>query len=273
MSAPASTWLARAVVPIAWCWRIERRDGVTIGLTTHDRPIVRDDLVYSPAPGIRPSAIRQTRGLSGDSMEVEGALTAAAIADDDLRHGRWDGAVLTLLLLDWQDAAAQPLLIARGALGAVTSDGRGFTAELGVADALLREGVVPATSPACRARLGDARCRVPLAPLRRRVVVAAIGNGTVLLAEDVAEGLYPFGTLRWLGGPLRGLSATIVAQQGRLLTLDALAEDAVAGVPVELTEGCDGRAETCTARFANIANFRGEPHLPGIDLLTRYPGG
>ncbi len=44
------------------------------------------------------------------------------------------------------------------------------------------------------------------------------------------------------------------------------------GTPVELTEGCDRRFETCVARFANAANFRGEPHLPGNDLLTRYPG-
>jgi hypothetical protein len=31
---------------------------------------------------------------------------------------------------------------------------------------------------------------------------------------------------------------------------------------------------TCSqqVRFANAANFRGEPYLPGTDLLTRYPG-
>jgi uncharacterized phage protein (TIGR02218 family) len=45
-----------------------------------------------------------------------------------------------------------------------------------------------------------------------------------------------------------------------------------AGVRVRLTEGCDKRFETCRVRFANSVNFRGEPHLPGNDLLTRYPG-
>ncbi|MFL6789431.1 MAG: phage BR0599 family protein, partial [Sphingomicrobium sp.] len=44
------------------------------------------------------------------------------------------------------------------------------------------------------------------------------------------------------------------------------------GTPLEIIEGCDKRLETCSARFANAANFRGEPHLPGNDLLTRYPG-
>jgi uncharacterized phage protein (TIGR02218 family) len=39
-----------------------------------------------------------------------------------------------------------------------------------------------------------------------------------------------------------------------------------------LTEGCDRQLETCRSRFANVVNFRGEPYLPGTDLLTRYPG-
>ncbi len=44
----------------------------------------------------------------------------------------------------------------------------------------------------------------------------------------------------------------------------------LAGALVELVEGCDRRFETCCTRFANAANFRGEPFLPGNDLLTRY---
>jgi uncharacterized phage protein (TIGR02218 family) len=42
---------------------------------------------------------------------------------------------------------------------------------------------------------------------------------------------------------------------------------------VRLTEGCDKQLATCRDRFGNAVNFRGEAHLPGNDLLTRYPGG
>ena len=45
------------------------------------------------------------------------------------------------------------------------------------------------------------------------------------------------------------------------------------GALVELIEGCDKSIATCAARFGNALNFRGEPYLPGVDLLTRYPGG
>ena len=45
-----------------------------------------------------------------------------------------------------------------------------------------------------------------------------------------------------------------------------------AGTLALLTEGCDRQMATCAGRFGNGVNFRGEPYLPGMDLLTRYPG-
>ena len=56
------------------------------------------------------------------------------------------------------------------------------------------------------------------------------------------------------------------------VTPDAAPNAVAAGTLVEVSEGCDKSFATCVARFGNGANFRGEPHLPGIDLLTRYPG-
>ncbi len=36
-------------------------------------------------------------------------------------------------------------------------------------------------------------------------------------------------------------------------------------------EGCDRRLSTCRDRFANVANFRGFPHVPGNDFTLKYP--
>ncbi|MFQ8433709.1 phage BR0599 family protein [Amaricoccus sp. W119] len=37
-----------------------------------------------------------------------------------------------------------------------------------------------------------------------------------------------------------------------------------------LVAGCDKTAATCASKFANIANFRGFPHIPGQDTVLRY---
>ncbi len=38
-----------------------------------------------------------------------------------------------------------------------------------------------------------------------------------------------------------------------------------------VTAGCDKQFGTCKAKFANAANFRGFPYMPGNDAVTSYP--
>jgi uncharacterized phage protein (TIGR02218 family) len=79
--------------------------------------------------------------------------------------------------------------------------------------------------------------------------------------------------MRFLAGAANGERRTILGVEGQQLHLrSAPAGEVTAGTAVELVEGCDKLLTTCSERFANAANFRGEPHLPGNDLLTRYPG-
>ena len=259
---------------IAFCWRIERRDGVAIGLTSHDRDIVLDGLIHRAAPGVTPSAIVRSDGLEADTMSVDGAFTADAIGEDDLVAGRWDGARVALSAIDWSDGSGV-VALGEGTIGAVETKDGAFTAELAGVSAALNRPVVEATAAECRATLGDARCRVAMAGRRRFArVVAVAGQMLTLDAPEPSPGAYGQGMLRWFDGANAGLEDAISVSDGATVTLRLPARFAVAaGVLVELIEGCDKSLATCDARFANVANFRGEPYLPGVDLLTRYPGG
>jgi uncharacterized phage protein (TIGR02218 family) len=93
------------------------------------------------------------------------------------------------------------------------------------------------------------------------------------LAAAPGGGSLAQGRLRWMSGANCGIETGIVAQDGAMLLLaDAPPLPVEAGAAVRLIEGCDRRVETCAERFGNAVNFRGEPWLPGNDLLTRYPG-
>lgn len=257
---------------IALTWRIERRDGVAVGLTSHDRDLVRAGFVYRAAPGMTPSAVKRSLDLSADTMEASGALTAAAISEGDLVAGRWDGARVAVAAVDWSDGSLVADL-GEGRIGAVAFGDGGFTAELAGIAQLLDRPVSEATSPECRAELGDARCRVAMAGRRRfaRVIVADEAVLTLDAAEPVANA-YGGGSLRWVTGANSGLEGSIAESAASTVTLRAPPRFAAAGALIEVIEGCDKSFATCAARFANAANFRGEPFLPGIDLLTRYPG-
>jgi uncharacterized phage protein (TIGR02218 family) len=85
---------------LALLWRIERRDGIAIGLTGHDRDLTIDGFLYRAAPGMTPSAIRRSDGLDPSTMDVTGALVSGAITQADLLAGRWDGARVTIAAVD-----------------------------------------------------------------------------------------------------------------------------------------------------------------------------
>lgn len=259
---------------LAFCWRIERRDGVTIGLTDHDRDLAIGGVPHRAAPGMTPSAIKRGDGLDADTMDIAGALTSAAIGEADLLAGRWDGARVRLFAVDWTDADGAQVPLGEGTIGAVETRDGAFTAELRGSAAALDRPVVEETSPECRAELGDRRCRVAMAGRRRYARIVACEERTVTIdAAEPSAGAYGGGLLRWLGGANSGLESAIAVSDGASVVLRAEPPLPVAaGNLIELIEGCDKSLATCAARFGNAANFRGEPYLPGIDLLTRYPG-
>lgn len=269
-----TVFLEAELTTIALCWRLERRDGVAMGFTTHDRDLAIGGLLYRAAPGMLPSAITLSDGFSADSIDVEGALSSAAITGLDLRAGRWDGASVRVFMVDWEAPEGEFLPVARGELGEVSIQGDAFVAELRGPAALLDRAVVEQTAPECRAMLGDKRCRVDMAG---RVILTRIAS---LVDEEIVEveaapagNAYGYGRLRWLGGANSGLESAVLRSDGVRLTLrEPPALAAAIGDLVELHEGCDKSLATCAGRFGNAANFRGEPHLPGMDLLTRYPG-
>jgi uncharacterized phage protein (TIGR02218 family) len=207
-------------------------------------------------------------------MDLEGAVSSAAISAADLDAGRWDGAELVLMVTDWSLPEAPPIVVARGELGAVERRGAAFAAELQGVLRRLDALACPATSPSCRAGLGDRACRVDLAPLTHLRRVVAVDGRAVTLDAPVAAGSMAFGELLWIEGAACGLASPVIADDGTVLTLaEVPAVLPALPVRVRLSEGCDKQLATCRARFGNAANFRGEAHLPGNDLLTRYPGG
>ncbi len=258
---------------LAMLWSLERCDGIMIGLTDHDRDLTIGGWAYRAAPGMVPAAIERGDGLDPVVSEARGALTAAAVSGADLLAGRWDGARVRVAAVDW-DGGGEPVVLSEGTMGTVDIEAGGFTAELHGPAAALDRPATEETSAECRAMLGDRRCRVAMAGRERLArVIASAGAVITLDRTEPVPDAYGGGTVRWLGGALCGGQTTIAGSDGAQVTLTQPPRGAIAaGTLVRLREGCDKSIATCAARFGNAANFRGEPYLPGMDLLTRYPG-
>ena len=268
-------WLAGGLTSAAYGWRLERRDGVTIGFTSHDREIELDGLIYHASPGMEPSAITESAGLEADGLEVSGAIGSDSIREDDLAAGRWDGARLSICLFDWTQPDAGKRILASGELGEVRYSDNRFEVELNGLAGLLDRPVVPQTSPGCRAQFCDADCGLNHRRFWHEPQVESVDGYEVTFAAAIPAppNGFAYGQLRWLEGANAGLIAPILASNTNSVRLaEHPAASTLPGNRVALFEGCDKTLATCSTRFGNAVNFRGEPYLPGNDLLTRYPG-
>jgi uncharacterized phage protein (TIGR02218 family) len=256
---------------VATFWRIHRKDGVTLGFTSHDRDLAFGGIVHRAAPGVLPSAIRRTAGLTGDSAEMQGALAHDSITEAELAAGRFDGARVEVGAVDWE--TREHAVLYNGTVGGVSQEDGGFTAELRSAKAALEADPVPRTSPTCRAQFCGPGCGLSAAKYTHRAALAPADPATGRVQLDgPAPELLASGTLRWLDGPHAGLTSEILNADGEGLILDPPPADGLLpGARVLVCEGCDHTLATCAGRFGNAVNFRGEPFLPGNDLLTRYP--
>ncbi|MBO9499857.1 MAG: DUF2163 domain-containing protein [Novosphingobium sp.] len=252
--------------------RVRRRDGVMLGLTSHDRDLWFDGVLHRAAPGVLPSAIRRSADLTPDSAEMQGALTHDSISADDLAAGRFDGAGVEIGVVDWE--TLDRAVLYRGEIGDVTQQAASFAAELRSAKTALEADLVPCTSPTCRAQFGGPGCTLSVARFTHEAVLAAVdlvANRVSFAGGPPAADLRQ-GSLRWIDGPHAGIRMEVSSADEAGLVLDVALDPAlVPGTRALLREGCDHTLQTCSDRFVNAANFQGEPFVPGNDLIARYP--
>jgi uncharacterized phage protein (TIGR02218 family) len=264
-------WFAGPLETVATFWRVLRRDGVTLGFTTHDRHLWFDGVTHRAAPGLVPAAIRRSADLRPDSAEVEGALSHAAITSADLAIGRFDAARIVMGMVDWE--TLERSVVYRGTIGEIAEEAGSFTAELVSRKAEFQRDPIPRTSPTCRAEFCGPGCTLSAAKFDHsaRLVSHAFAENAVVLDLVLSREDLVGGTLRWIDGPNAGLEVGIAGAGAEGLVLDRPLDRIMPdGLRVRVREGCDHTLATCAARFGNAVNFQGEPFVPGNDQITRY---
>ncbi|WP_424927680.1 DUF2163 domain-containing protein [Amaricoccus tamworthensis] len=263
------------------CWKISRKDGMVFGFTDHDDAMRFEGVVFEASTGMDAGAIQTSTGLSVDNAQVVGALNAAAIKDEDVLSGRFDGAEIYQWLVDWSHPELRVLMF-RGTLGEFRRTDGAFEVELrGMAEEL-NKPVGRSILKTCDRRLGDAKCGfdMSLPGFSAESEVFELGDGAGFTATDLSgyePGWFSNGTITWLSGANEGTTQSIkadklIGDEDRVIELWRMPGSPMrVGDRFRIVAGCDKTADTCAAKFSNLLNFRGFPHLPYEDWVAAYP--
>lgn len=280
MDAEFRAHLETGLTTLCRCWAITRSDGVKYGFTDHDMGLSFEGMTFKANSGLTAMALQQSSGLSVDNTEALGALSDAAIKDEDIEAGRFDAAEVQSWLVNWADVSVRWLQF-RGSIGELRRGNGAFQAELrGLTEALNRPLGRVYQKP-CTAVLGDGGCAFDL-------------NTVGYFDERGVEGIESSRIFRWdnmlgfepdwfargrltiMSGDASGLWGMIkhdrFEDDVRIIELwEPLRGRVSTGDTVRLDAGCDKRSETCRLKFNNFVNFQGFPDIPGEDWVMAVP--
>jgi uncharacterized phage protein (TIGR02218 family) len=261
------------------CWRLMRNDDTELGFTDHDQDLQFDGLTFEAAAGFTASAVSSSSGLSVDNLDVLGALTSSHLADAELAAGLFDNAEIEIWRVNWMEPE-QRILLRKGNLGEVQRGSQGFAAEVRGLSHRLNQSTGRLFQYACDADLGGARCGVALAPgaYAAAGTVLTVEGGALLKVNGLsgyasgwfARGLLTFSTGSNSGEVLEVKSHERSNGQVILSLWHEPARPVEVGDSFSITAGCDKQFVTCKEKFANAAQFRGFPHMPGNDFALSY---
>ncbi len=257
--------ISNEVLTLITCWQIRLTDGTIMGFTEGDKDLVIDDLIYHASSGFTRSAVESTASLTTDNLEVEGIIDHALIKHEDLQIGRFDHAEVSIFLCDYLNPNAGKIGLRTGTLGEITMQGDNFVAEIRGLLQAFSQTIGELYSPQCRAELGDKRCKFAIEASRYEGKVCRVISGDEFIDDSIARptGYYKYGKLKFSSGANKGSEVCVLEQiASKLIVSEAPPTPIRPHDRFVLYPGCDKDIATCSAKFNNAINFRGEPFIP-----------
>lgn len=281
--------LAGDCTTLAVLLKLTRKDGTVYAFTDHDASIVYGGSTYTPQLGLTRTADSSNSDMSPDNQDATLFLDDATITERDLRGKLFDGATVEIRVVNWADLTQGEVKLRKGTGGQLTIIRGQFT--MAVRGLLNKLGIVTGETfgAPCRAQLGDSKCGIDITGYQQNGSVSSSADAytltpnsglkkkTPLVNTDPApSGWFNDGILTFSSGVNNGLSYQIGTWDGTALTFkNPLFAVPAASDTFVIEPGCnhDSTPATgdCQTKFANIANFRGEPFIPGQDQVLDYP--
>lgn len=262
---------------LAILWRVERQDERVFGFTDHDREITFEGVVYEPSSAFDASAIASRSEAAVDNLEIAGILDSAGITETDIEAGRWDGAIVTVMRVNWADLSMGAEIIRSGTSGTVQRSGGRYVAEIRGLKQALQNEVGDVVTANCTADLGDTRCKVGLGSHTYAVSVLSSPSRAQLTftGATVPAGTFTRGHVRFTSGANVGITREVKFHDaGDVVEFELpFPFDIEAGDLLDAVRGCDKTKATCKDVFDNVVNFRGFSFVPGTTDAMKLAGG
>lgn len=263
------------VTTLATLWRLVRKDNIVMGFTDFNKDIFFENINYIASSGFTPTAISSNSDLSVDNLDVEAVLNSEYISEKDLRAGIYDFAKIDILKVNYEDLSQGSLVLRSGHIGEVSLKKNNFVAEIRGLIQNLSQTIGQLYSPSCRTTFCSEACGLLEENYTKEGTITSLVNKRVFFDSERTEksGFFNGGKIFIINGNNANIEMEVknYLDTGLIELVLPVKFDLKVMDRYKIIAGCDKTFETCI-NFNNALNFRGEPHLPGIDNILKTSG-
>lgn len=253
-------------------------DGTRASYAGHTRNLTFNSLTYTAAP-VEPSRFSLTLGLDANHVELFGVLDDT-VTEPGIQGGKWKNAKITFEYIAYDPATGAASATVTGSVGKMKGQAGKFTLNNGTfrvefrsLSDLLSQEIGELTSPIDRNRRPE-DLGVSMTSFTHARTVTAVTNRMVFTVGGTAQAndYFKYGRAEFTSGANSGLKMEIKSSAGNVITLQLpMRSDIAIGNNVTLIAGYDGSIEQARDKFGAAINFNGEPTLPGLKAIIKYP--
>jgi uncharacterized phage protein (TIGR02218 family) len=272
---------------ICTLFSIVANDTTSRYFTDHDVQLVVGGHTFIPSAGVSRLKMKTTSNAEVSNQEV--AATILDMPDDELKAGKWDTAQIEVAICSWRDVSQGKLIIFKGTIGVIQWTDEGFRADIQNYLRDLGRNIGSTVTANCRHQLFSTvgPGKIGACGIARSSYLST-GTVSYVLTQKLKikisntgrpAGWGTNGFIKFTSGNNSGLTYEVKIHEVAGGAIGESVElflpcigNIVIGDSFELTAGCDHTVSTCSAKFGNVVNFGGFPHLQ-VDVNANIKGG
>jgi len=267
--------LGQSTLTIARCWKITLSDSSVMGFTSCSKDITYESQVYYSLTGFENESVKSKLDIDFDESRAVSILNSDYITEADLIAGKYNNAEVKVFVVNYEDLTQGRILLFKGYLSDVRCEDGKFFGELKGLSSKLEQTIGEVYSPLCRAKFCSSECGLMASSYTFSGVVSSITDNAKFYCDTSViktknSGYFNYGVINFTGGNNSGLSMEVKQfSSGNFVLTMEMPYDIAVDDTFDVLAGCNKRFTTCCNDFDNGVNFRGEPHLPGMEMLLK----
>ena len=260
---------------LARCWKITLKNSEVFAFTTASEDFTYDGIKYNQVSANDVSDLNTNLDINNDTVKISNLICSDLISANDILSGKYDGASVELFIVDLKNLDKGKLSLINGRISDIEFKDNTFIANIKGLKDEIDKVIGDVYTPLCRASFCDKKCKLNSTNFTYEGTVDTIIDSVMFITKNntilsKSSGYFENGTIEFTSGNNIGQKTEIKQfNSGKFMLSSELPYKLNTGDTFKAITGCDKQFRTCCEKFNNAINFRGEPHLPGIELLLK----